>query len=251
MKGKNVSLPSEEEVAAVFAYYSDDYCQSLKQHSEELLVHLEQMLTLNPECDQGLSVDLREGCQDIGADAYAHVTLVDLWSLLGLSGKSVFPWGNAGGVESTQSLLPKWHQVVGTLFMLAGVYTKKLGDLPRPTLLCDDVGVGKTLQLIGLICMVVHLYEQQVLNAPPPPFVKSESHHWVTVPSQTNLHCAFCSLRDSILCRVEGDTEPAVYHYGPSHTVCPVATTIGLVYSPWVLQRCSLLKHRRGRPECY
>ncbi|KAG9073827.1 hypothetical protein FS749_014652 [Ceratobasidium sp. UAMH 11750] len=49
------------------------------------------------------------------------------------------------------------------------------GEDPRPTLLCDEVGVGKTFQLIGLISMLAHIIELQRADKALPPLLE-ESH---------------------------------------------------------------------------
>ena len=52
-----------------------------------------------------------------------------------------------------RTLTPRWHQLVGILKMLINTFEG------RPVLLMDEVGVGKTLQVLGYIAMRAYLYE--------------------------------------------------------------------------------------------
>ena len=47
-------------------------------------------------------------------------------------------------------LEPRWHQLVGILKMLHLAFDGK------PVLLVDEVGVGKTMQVVGVIAMLAH-----------------------------------------------------------------------------------------------
>jgi hypothetical protein len=96
-------------------------------------------------------------------------------------GATQFPFGEPGTCfppELHQPLKPKaeprWHQVIGVHAILEGAFTTQLRECSRPTVLCDDVGLGKTLQIIGIFSMLSHLYEQQLLGKewrlPLPPF---------------------------------------------------------------------------------
>ena len=52
-----------------------------------------------------------------------------------------------------RELNPRWHQLVGILKMLINTFEG------RPVLLMDEVGVGKTMQVLGYIAMRAFLYE--------------------------------------------------------------------------------------------
>lgn len=52
-----------------------------------------------------------------------------------------------------RELTPRWHQLVGILKMLINTFEG------RPVLLMDEVGVGKTMQVLGYIAMRAFLYE--------------------------------------------------------------------------------------------
>lgn len=63
---------------------------------------------------------------------------------------TVEPWSEEGlNFQQTNMgtpLEPRWHQLLGIIKMLQNMFEG------RPILLMDEVGVGKTLQVIGFIC---------------------------------------------------------------------------------------------------
>ncbi len=59
--------------------------------------------------------------------------------------------------------------------MLEGFFTEEEGEVPRQTLLCDEVGVGKTFQLIGVISMLAHIIELQRAGKELPPLLRGMS----------------------------------------------------------------------------
>lgn len=101
-----------------------------------------------------------------GVEEYKFLTKDKLWEMLGLSGKSIpllndkqdlcgtyDPWVDTGREwfsipENGHPLVPKWHQLVGISKMLDNFFSSK------PTLLMDDVGLGKTLQVVGFFAML-------------------------------------------------------------------------------------------------
>ncbi|KEP47581.1 SNF2 family amino-terminal protein, partial [Rhizoctonia solani 123E] len=48
----------------------------------------------------------------------------------------------------------KWHQFVAVAVMLKKMFTTTLGQPPEPVLLCDDVGLGKTLEIIMTVAIL-------------------------------------------------------------------------------------------------
>jgi hypothetical protein len=108
-----------------------------------------------------------------GTEAYKDFTPEQLWSALGLGDTKVLPFfntqidpdnvhhrwteeGRAFFDDSKRSkipLEPHWHQLGGILKMLELAFSKK------PTLLMDEVGVGKTLQVVGIIAMIAYFRE--------------------------------------------------------------------------------------------
>lgn len=47
----------------------------------------------------------------------------------------------------------RWHQYIGVLAMLNRCFAGE------PIMLFDEVGVGKTIQVIALICLLIHFHE--------------------------------------------------------------------------------------------
>ncbi|KAF8749867.1 hypothetical protein RHS01_09759 [Rhizoctonia solani] len=72
-----------------------------------------------------------------------------LWAQLGLPGVDQFPFAEPGTGESAKDMaplaktcaVPFWHQVVGTLRILEGAFTQRVGNCAQPTLLCNNVGL--------------------------------------------------------------------------------------------------------------
>lgn len=96
--------------------------------------------------------------------------------MLGLSGKT-FPLFNAtqdlSGVHDPwvdhdrewfalphngDPLVPRWHQVIGVTKMLDNFFANK------PTLLMDDVGLGKTLQVTGFFATLAFYRDHHEKN---------------------------------------------------------------------------------------
>ncbi|KAG9098557.1 hypothetical protein FRC06_006228 [Ceratobasidium sp. 370] len=155
-------LPSEAEIAKAQEHWNS-YCQSVKD---------------DRNCPVPLGVvcprfNLLDGDQDIGMEEFRGVPPAQLWASLGLPGATQFPFAEQGS-PTKAAARPKWHQVAGVLAILKGAFTAKLGRPARPTMLCDDVGLGKTLQIIGAISMIAHMHEQQkqqpANSVVPPPF---------------------------------------------------------------------------------
>ncbi|GAB1526304.1 hypothetical protein RhiTH_009471 [Rhizoctonia solani] len=157
--------PSEEEMQAAYAYYVEEYCYGVGCLDESEL----------PIPTVGVSGlhSLVDGCEDIGVLHLKSLSTEALWAQLGLPGVDQFPFAEPGTGESAKDMaplaktraVPFWHQVVGTLRILEGAFTQRVGDCAQPTLLCDNVGLGKTVQIIGVISMIQHYYKQQELPA--------------------------------------------------------------------------------------
>ncbi|KAG8734940.1 hypothetical protein FRC10_011203 [Ceratobasidium sp. 414] len=96
-----------------------------------------------------VTVDLLHGTGncDLGVDEFAQTHLGELIHLLGIGSTVTLPMASG-------ELKTKWHQLVGIATMLKHMFTTNVGDAPCPTLLCDDVGLRKTAQIIGTICML-------------------------------------------------------------------------------------------------
>jgi hypothetical protein len=160
-----------------FQYYVEDYCNALGASSDPPI----------PGTDLARCIgDLTEGEMDLGVGHLKGWTSEQVWDSLGLQGATQFPFGEPGTrfppelcQPSKPKAEPRWHQVIGVHAILEGAFTKQLRERSRPTVLCDDVGLGKTLQIIGIFSMLSHLYEQQLLGKerrlPLPPFTIGKS----------------------------------------------------------------------------
>ncbi|KAF8670336.1 SNF2 family N-terminal domain [Rhizoctonia solani] len=157
--------PSKKEMQAAYAYYVEEYCYGVGYLDKSKL----------PVPTVGVSGlhNLVDGCKDIGVSHLKFLSTEVLWAQLGLPGVDQFLFAEPGSGESAKNmaLLAKtcvvlfWHQVVGTLRILEGTFTQRVGNCAQPTLLCNNVGLGKTVQIIGVISMIQHYYKQQELPA--------------------------------------------------------------------------------------
>ncbi|KAG8734427.1 hypothetical protein FRC11_014273 [Ceratobasidium sp. 423] len=190
-KGKMRSvIPTDEEMQFAYQYYIEEYCNGLgciddaQSPSTPPFMHIHQLIDED---------------NDIGVEHLKDWTKAMLWESAGVPGASQFPFAEPGtkdaketGRVSKEAAIPYWHQQVGSYGILEGVFTANIGDCPCPTLLCDDVGLGKTIQIIGVFSMVRHYYEQQVLDKdkqlPPPPFtIANETPYFAGLKSIPNL----------------------------------------------------------------
>ncbi|KAF5379543.1 hypothetical protein D9615_006663 [Tricholomella constricta] len=105
-----------------------------------------------------------------GVEAFKGYSIDDLWAALGLSRTRVLPFFNnftdpmnlytpwtPDGVEffhdpasRLEVFAPRWHQLVGILKLV------QLSFAGLPCLLMDEVGLGKTLQVIGTIAVLAY-----------------------------------------------------------------------------------------------
>ncbi|KAG2063389.1 hypothetical protein BDR04DRAFT_1163790, partial [Suillus decipiens] len=107
-----------------------------------------------------------------GVEEYDRCSEDDLWEYLGLPEKrlpffqrrsdpnaAIDPWSEEGQqwlddpTSPAQSLAPRWHQLVGILRLIDRFLDGK------PVMLMDGVGVGKTMQAVGLIACLAHYKE--------------------------------------------------------------------------------------------
>ncbi|KAF8749854.1 aortic smooth muscle cell differentiation [Rhizoctonia solani] len=151
--------PSKEEMQAAYAYYVEEYCYGVGCLDESEL----------PIPTVGVSGlhSLVDGCKDIGVLHLKSLSTEALWAQLGLPGVDQFPFAEPGTGESAKDMAPLAKTV------------RCLGNCAQPTLLCDNVGLGKTVQIIGVISMIQHYYKQQELPAKErlatPMFIQEQS----------------------------------------------------------------------------
>ncbi|GAB1520554.1 hypothetical protein RhiTH_003633 [Rhizoctonia solani] len=133
--------PSKEEMQAAYAYYVEEYCYGVGCLDKSKL----------PIPTVGVSGlhSLVDGCKNIGVLHLKSLSTEVLWAQLGLPGVDQFPFAEPGTGESAKDMaplaktcaVPFWHQVVGTLRILEGAFTQRVGNCAQPTLLCNNVGL--------------------------------------------------------------------------------------------------------------
>ncbi|KAG2108131.1 hypothetical protein BD769DRAFT_1366000 [Suillus cothurnatus] len=113
-----------------------------------------------------------------GVEEYTECSMDDLWQQLGLQqtkqlpffqthtdpNGAIFPWSEKGQawldnpLNKAPVLAPHWHQLVGILKM---VDRALLGE---PVMLMDGVGLGKTMQAIGVIVCLAHYQDYYTMH---------------------------------------------------------------------------------------
>ena len=106
-----------------------------------------------------------------GVETFMELTTEQLWLMLGLANQKLPNFNADHDSENIHDrwdkseaawfadkanlvpLEPRWHQLVGILKMLHLAFDGK------PVLLMDEVGVGKTMQVVGLIAMLAYYRE--------------------------------------------------------------------------------------------
>jgi hypothetical protein len=154
--------------AAYASYRERHFCEMDGAINEmtEVLVNFQDKTTSDSDPVGPIPVDLLQGAEsgDLGVDEFAQTPMIELLRLLGISNAGTLPL-------ASEHFKMQWHQLVGIATMLKRMFTANLGDIPYPTLLCDEVGVGKTPQILGIICMLVHCIELQDSGKPLPPLL--------------------------------------------------------------------------------
>ncbi|KAG2063373.1 hypothetical protein BDR04DRAFT_1038198 [Suillus decipiens] len=113
-----------------------------------------------------------------GVEEYAQFSVDDLWQQLGFQQSKqlpffqthtdpngvVCPWSEVGQawlddpLNDAPVLTPHWHQLVGMLKM---VDRALLGE---PVMLMDGVGIGKTMQAVGVIACLAHYHDFYLMH---------------------------------------------------------------------------------------
>jgi hypothetical protein len=108
-----------------------------------------------------------------GVEEYAECSTDDLWQQLGLDQSKqlpffqtytdpndvISPWSEDGqawlddALNEKSILAPHWHQLVGILRMIDRAL------LGEPVMLMDGVGIGKTMQAVGVIACLAHYHD--------------------------------------------------------------------------------------------
>ncbi|KAG8782049.1 hypothetical protein FRC12_021264 [Ceratobasidium sp. 428] len=165
---KQPPFATNEQMRAAYEAYrelhSADHCSGVIEVTEAL-----HAADRDLEKEDTMEVNLLEGCGDIGVDEFAGTSEEELLRLLGISLEiKKLPF-------LSESFSTRWHQLVGIAKMLKRMFTANLDEQPLPTLLCDDVGLGKTAQIVGTLCMLVHFIRLQDEGKPLPPLLTEAS----------------------------------------------------------------------------
>lgn len=106
-----------------------------------------------------------------GVEEFKDSTIESLWSMLGLFNNELpffnitqdpngvhDPWVKAdqgwlANSNNTIPLMPHWHQLVGIVKMVEQAFKGE------PILLMDEVGIGKTMQVIGVVAVLTFFRE--------------------------------------------------------------------------------------------
>ncbi|CUA73437.1 helicase SWR1 [Rhizoctonia solani] len=163
---KKVSM-SEEAMDRAYNVYVELHFPSQQEALEEVTDSLASSMNSEYEGNVDL-LDGDEGC-DIGVAEYAHTSLDEMFRLLGLKATRKIPF-------TSDELEVQWHQLVAIAIHIKRMFTTNLGEEATPTLLCDHVGLGKTAEIIGTLCMLVHLIELQRRGQPLIPLLAESGH---------------------------------------------------------------------------
>jgi hypothetical protein len=136
--------------------------QSLALEIHERLLHISREPADAPELDfeRDPPMEWEEGVEE-----FKDKSMDDLWSLLGLLHTKALPdfneyididmhnyWTDQEYMAANKAnlcpLSPRWHQLVGIVKIV------HQGFRGEPLMLMDEVGVGKTLQLVGAVVVL-------------------------------------------------------------------------------------------------
>ncbi|KDQ05771.1 hypothetical protein BOTBODRAFT_49708 [Botryobasidium botryosum FD-172 SS1] len=131
-----IHLATRSEIRHAFAVYNQLFLQD-KEGEVDMMEEV-----------AGLALfDRQTG--DLGVGDYREMKRDVILGRLGLRKERV-PW-----FKEEHSLL--WHQLVGELAFLERIFTPDQARDAGKILLCDDVGLGKTIQCIALVSMLAHI----------------------------------------------------------------------------------------------
>ncbi|KAG9077291.1 hypothetical protein FRC06_008994, partial [Ceratobasidium sp. 370] len=178
-KGQKSALATPAEMEQAFKHYLEEFFpDDVGCGSGLFLGELEERDQQEADGEETLSREMEgeDWKHDIGVDEYSSMGPEDMERLLGLGETGQFPFApppsEAADGSPAPPLKPRWHQLVGCGKMLSGFFTQEPGGEPQPTMLCDEVGVGKTLQIIGVISMLAHIIELQRAGKKLPPLLE-------------------------------------------------------------------------------
>ncbi|KAG8721160.1 hypothetical protein FRC09_008339 [Ceratobasidium sp. 395] len=146
---------------------------------------LESQQQLDPQIAEPLLLDLGT---DLGVQDLIHLRTEDVIHLLGLAaGSPSFPFAEPGSPiepaseshkDTKAAIFLDWHQWLGLACLVRAWFTASLGEAPVPMLLCDEVGLGKTIQQVASIALLAHYIECQGRKIAPPPLLSEAKKHY-------------------------------------------------------------------------
>lgn len=95
---------------------------------------------------------------DSGVTRWATKTLEEIYDLVGVEN------GHIIGRPELFEKAAMWHQWVAVIEMVKRTFTNELGKKGTPTLLADQVGLGKTITTILYLQVIWHLQVLQTTN---------------------------------------------------------------------------------------
>ncbi|GAB1528111.1 hypothetical protein RhiTH_011302 [Rhizoctonia solani] len=164
---KKAMLMTKDKMDRAYTNYVELHFPPQKEGVEELTENLANAVS----SEEGVNANLLAGSEgsDIGVSEFANTSLDKMFQLLGLSSTMSIPF-------TSKEYKSQWHQLVAVAVQLKGMFTKQLGEQARATLLCDKVGLGKTAEIIGTLCMLVHLIELQQRGLALIPLLTESGH---------------------------------------------------------------------------
>jgi hypothetical protein len=137
-----------------------------------------------PDMDINPTIDIQ---WKEGVEHYQDTTKEVLWARLGITDEKIplfnevqdpdgerDPWNPEwrqwfDDPKNTMPLEPRWHQLVGMLSIVERLFQG------HPVLLMDGVGLGKTMQMVGVIALLAYFREYYAIHSRfPGSFGKSE-----------------------------------------------------------------------------
>lgn len=156
-----IGLPKPIRDALLYLASTDDIkTLGLEIHEHLLRVQKEPAQVPELNFDHEPPIEWEEGVEE-----YSTKSMDELWAILGLQKTKTLPdfnnkididahnyWSNPEYMAENESTLrplaPRWHQLVGILKIVVQAFKGE------PLMLMDQVGIGKTLQLVGAIAVL-------------------------------------------------------------------------------------------------
>ncbi|KAF8595568.1 hypothetical protein BDV93DRAFT_564271 [Ceratobasidium sp. AG-I] len=160
-------------MARAYTHYLETLFSDDGETGQDLLASLEQP----SEAYTARLLEHKSG--DLGCEKYANVSIEELYRLLGMVGGAV-PFGEEGGPSTKKGepdkkrFVPRWHQLVALAVALEMFFTSSQHEVPLPLMVCDDVGLGKTIEVLLMICALAHSYELQQMKKPLMPLLQEQ-----------------------------------------------------------------------------